>query len=509
MLTLAQAVHLALHDSRDVALARAEQRVRADEVDSQRAQFGPNLFTGTGAVYTYGFPQTPGGGAPSILNLSYSQTIFSRAARGDVNAARARLLGQTAGVEQTRDDVIERTASAYLELAAVRRSLDARRAARDSARRIVAITRALVAAGRLLPAEALKAEVEAAQLDQSLVQLEGREGIVEGRLRAQLGLAPGTPVQVEAAPELPAAPDASVTALVAQTLKTNPGLHEAEYELQARKATLAGARGAYWPSVDLVGQYGLFGHFNNYDQYFQRFQRNNVNVGVEVQIPLFSAQTSAAAALAASEAAEADARVQQHRDALTQQVTGDVQKVRQLRAALDVARLQSRLADETVRELTARYQAGFVSRRDSRAGEAPAERRCRGARRGAARPAAGRARPLEDDGTAGDAGAVAPPQSPGTRHSKARHMASVMKTLLLNPPSFDGYDGGAGSRWPATREMESVLVPGLARLPGGHAARQPAARCLSAQGVRAGDGRSRRTTTSSCCSPRRPASRAT
>ncbi len=109
---------------------------------------------------------------------------------------------------------------------------------------------------------------------------------------------------------------------------------------------------------------GLFGHFNNYDQYFQRFQRNNVNVGVEVQIPLFSAQTSAAAALAASQVAEADARVQQHRDALTQQVTGDVQQVRQLRAALDVARLQSRLADETVRELTARYQAGFVSRRD-------------------------------------------------------------------------------------------------------------------------------------------------
>jgi len=35
----------------------------------------------------------------------------------------------------------------------------------------------------------------------------------------------------------------------------------------------------------------------------------------------------------------------------------------------------------------------------------------------------------------------------------------VMKTLLLNPPSFEGYDGGASSRWPATREIESYWYP--------------------------------------------------
>ena len=38
-------------------------------------------------------------------------------------------------------------------------------------------------------------------------------------------------------------------------------------------------------------------------------------------------------------------------------------------------------------------------------------------------------------------------------------MASVMKTLLLNPPSFVGFDGGASSRWPATREIESYWYP--------------------------------------------------
>src|SRR6202030_1116550 len=38
-------------------------------------------------------------------------------------------------------------------------------------------------------------------------------------------------------------------------------------------------------------------------------------------------------------------------------------------------------------------------------------------------------------------------------------MPSVMRTLLLNPPSFEKFDGGAGSRWPAAREIEAYWYP--------------------------------------------------
>jgi len=34
-----------------------------------------------------------------------------------------------------------------------------------------------------------------------------------------------------------------------------------------------------------------------------------------------------------------------------------------------------------------------------------------------------------------------------------------MRTLFLNPPSFEGFDGGASSRWPASREIESYWYP--------------------------------------------------
>jgi hopanoid biosynthesis associated radical SAM protein HpnJ len=46
-------------------------------------------------------------------------------------------------------------------------------------------------------------------------------------------------------------------------------------------------------------------------------------------------------------------------------------------------------------------------------------------------------------------------------------MSSVMKTLFLNPPSFENFDGGAGSRWPATREISSFWYPVWLTYPAG------------------------------------------
>src|ERR1043166_8055103 len=39
------------------------------------------------------------------------------------------------------------------------------------------------------------------------------------------------------------------------------------------------------------------------------------------------------------------------------------------------------------------------------------------------------------------------------------HSNRIMKTLFLSPPSFDGFDGGAGSRYQARREVTSFWYP--------------------------------------------------
>ena len=80
----------------------------------------------------------------------------------------------------------------------------------------------------------------------------------------------------------------------------------------------------------------------------------------------------------------------------------------------------------------------------------------------------------------------------------------MMKTLFLHPPSFDGFDGGAGSRYQAQARDPLVLVPDLAGPAGGAGARQQAdRRAAGAAHARRRAAARRATTTSSCCTPRR------
>src|SRR5580698_11079398 len=56
VLTLKRAVALAIQHSRDIALARVQYSIAQSEAGVNRADFRPNLYTGSGAAYTSGFP---------------------------------------------------------------------------------------------------------------------------------------------------------------------------------------------------------------------------------------------------------------------------------------------------------------------------------------------------------------------------------------------------------------------------------------------------------------------
>ena len=38
-------------------------------------------------------------------------------------------------------------------------------------------------------------------------------------------------------------------------------------------------------------------------------------------------------------------------------------------------------------------------------------------------------------------------------------MPDFLKTLFVNPPTFEGFDGGAGSRYQCRREVRSFWYP--------------------------------------------------
>jgi outer membrane protein TolC len=358
-LTLKRTVDLAVQNSSEVKLARARLNVAERTAGLSHSAFLPNLYTGSGAAYTNGFPL----GAPTVFNLTYTQTVFNPPLRGQYRASLERAEAQRIEADRARDTVILRAASAYLEMAKVRHSLRLLRQERESATKIADVTRERAREGLELAVEVTRAELTAARTEQRIVQLEGREDVLEIDLRQLTGLPAGQAIEVEAG-ELPAAAEQPTAELVALAVTNSLDLKQAEYERRAREHELKGERGGYWPTVDFVGQYGVFTRFNNYDDFYKRFERHNVAIGIQARIPIFASRTNSAVNLARSELAAAEIEARQKRS----QIEGDVRKqarqTRELDAAREVARLELKLAQENVRVLQAQFDEGRVNLRD-------------------------------------------------------------------------------------------------------------------------------------------------
>jgi outer membrane protein TolC len=174
-LTLREAVTLALQNSRDLRLARVEYTVAKNEARLDHAAFLPNLYTGGGYVYTYGFPSVPGAGPPSVFELDYTQSLFNPMLKGQQHAAEDRARSQMIEIDHVRDDVMVRAASTYLELAEVRHLSALSTSDQASAEKILEVTRERVAANQELPINETKAELTVAQIRERLLKLQDRK----------------------------------------------------------------------------------------------------------------------------------------------------------------------------------------------------------------------------------------------------------------------------------------------------------------------------------------------
>jgi outer membrane protein TolC len=362
-LTLKQAVERALQNSREVAQAQIQYNVSRNAVEVNRAAFLPNLFTGSGAAYSKGFPQTPSGAAPSIVNLSYIQTVFNPLLKGQTLAATERSEAQRLDLEKARNTVMLTTSSAYLELAKVRHSVQLMRNERQSNARILNFTRQRVGEGLELPIEATRGELAEARTEQKIVQLESRQRVLERQLALLMGIPAERRIEVQQA-NLSLDDNQREQDVTERALAYSLDVRQAEYERRARERSLEGEIGAKWPTVDLVGQYGLFARFNNYQDFFQTFERNNFTIGVQVKIPIFGSQQRSNVALARSELTAAEMTVKTRRQTIELDVSSKYQRVRELNAAREVARLELKLAQENLQLFQSRFEEGKANLRE-------------------------------------------------------------------------------------------------------------------------------------------------
>ena len=363
-LSLAQVVSLALSHSPALALARVRTTVAKNVAGVDRAEFHPNLYTGSGAAYSNGFPQTPGGAAPAVFEMTYTQAVFNPLKRGQQHADEDLARNQELEYENTRDTVMVNAASAYLELAEARHSLDLLRTERDSEQKILDVAQQRAEAGLELPVTVTQDQLQLARIEQRIVQFESRDDILSDQLRDMTGLPPDQPLVVSPAEQLVSLPAQGASNLVDLALETSPAIHEAENVRSAREHQWKGARGAYWPTIDLIGEYSVLSKINNYDQFFKAFQRNNVNAGVQITIPLFAAKTSASVTLARSQFNEADLELSSQRHQVRIDAETKIRALREMEASKEVARLDLQLAQEQLQDMQAKFDQGRATLED-------------------------------------------------------------------------------------------------------------------------------------------------
>lgn len=364
-LTLKSAIEMALRNSKDIQVAKLQASVAEHASQLNRAQFLPNVYAGSGAGYTYGIPETPGGTAPSVFDLIYTEQIFNEPLRGQGKELAEQARSQKIVLEDVRNSVIERTAMAYLELAKVRHSLDLLHAEGESADKILQIAQERQGEGYELPIEVTKAQLTKAQVTQKVLALEGRQDELEVFLRGQLGLADEQAIEVS--PEdLPGEAEQAGANLVAQAMQSNSELLLAESDVRAKEFRLKGEKRGNLPTLEFVGMYSILAPFNNYKRFFNpnSFQMNNLNAGVQVQVPLFSAKTKENIGLAQINLQAARASLANKRTQVSALVRQKTRLVREREAEKEVARLELQLAQQSIAVLQTQFNEGKVNLSD-------------------------------------------------------------------------------------------------------------------------------------------------
>lgn len=358
-MTLRQTVDLAVKQNPDIALARLDEEKARQAVRVAKDPFWPHVSAGSGLAYSNGFPMSIEGSAPSIVQARASQYLFNRQQTFAVAQAREDARGAGFGVTSKRDEVAYRTAGLYLDAERAVRVGDLARKDAESLQKVLDAVRAQVGEGRALPLAEKQAALQLARARQIAGELDAEGATAETALAMALGFSADDRVQpVEEQRPAPALPQSEEQA-IQSALDSNKDLRKLQSQIASKGLEARGQNAARLPRVDLVAQYGLFAKFNNYEQYFNKFQRNNGQIGLSFQVPLFTGPgVSAQMAQTNTEISHLRIELNNARNRISSDLQKSFRDVRKTETAAEVARLDLEVAREQLSVYLAQMQEG-------------------------------------------------------------------------------------------------------------------------------------------------------
>jgi outer membrane protein TolC len=358
-----EAIDLALKHSGTMVAASADRARAAERYHAERYAYLPTVIFGSGLGYSFGQPVTIAGQAPSLFNLTHTQTLLNFAARESIKAAHSDSIAADIDYRDRSEQVILDTSLLYIELDNTQQRLTATLDQKKSVSQAlyVAQQRQQEGIGSLLDTK--RAELDAARVDLHIAECEASIDVLRARLGRTIGRTTGTLATVSdsipSAPPLPPEGDVSLVALA-----NSASVRVADEHVRAARDRARAEHRLKYPSIDFAGQFAEYSTFNHYDVYFNHFSQHNYSFGLNLRVPLFDLGQNARAAAADAEALKIEADAQAVRDQVATEAVRAQHAIRQLEAFTKVSRLEFEVAQANVDAVQLQVQNGKANTRD-------------------------------------------------------------------------------------------------------------------------------------------------
>ncbi|HEY3972566.1 MAG TPA: TolC family protein [Candidatus Sulfotelmatobacter sp.] len=373
-------VELALVHATGTAISAAEKERSDASYRELRNNYIPQLNTGAGLGFSYGFPLTLEGAAPSLFNVTTQSALLNPALRDFVRAAKVDSEVASLKNKDERNQIIQDAALSYAELAKWEQRLIKLQETEAAAAKMQAAIAERVKEGIDSELDGTRARLSEARVRLRIAEAQGAADVLREHLAKLTGLtAAGIQTDADSIPAAPAAPPHEMPAK--DLTPSNPSVEAAVEHARAQYLRAQGEHKGLWPSVDFAAQYALFSKFNNFQNYYipskpcpvdgisvlcetNNFQQNNATIGVSVRFPLFNASQRSRAQAADADARKATKQAEAAKNQASEETLRLERTVTQMQAARDVAQLEYEIAEKIASSVGTRADAGTATPRD-------------------------------------------------------------------------------------------------------------------------------------------------
>ena len=363
-ITFHNAIDLALEHSGVMGIAAINQWRARKAYEEVRANYIPQLTVGSGLGYSYGFPLTLEGSAPSVVNFNTLNTIFNVPLQKYLMAAKIDWHATSLDVQDKRNGVILDAALTYTQLAQLAKKIEVLREAQKSAEKAEFVSEQRLKQGVDSKLDVTRSQLVTARVRLRIAEAQGQSDVLRQHLSSLVGV-PADSIVLDPAsvPEMPViSQDDNLPALA---VENSLAVKEAQQKAASAKLRAEGERKATkLPTVDFASQYAYLAKYNNYDAYFLHYTANNLAVGINIRFPFYNAVQDAKAEQAKADVLLASKQEDSTREKVREQALQLQRSLQQLSAARDVAKLEWQVSQGEQEGVQARMQTGAANTRD-------------------------------------------------------------------------------------------------------------------------------------------------